>query len=72
MARRWYSRYIGYQFADGGILEDIFYLEGEDGEKPQTGYGMYYPETGKHEVMGFKQFHEIADMTDLPGRKRKN
>ena len=64
--RKWYSKYIGYQFADGGILEDVFYFTDDNGKPAGTGYEMYYPETGKYTIMGYAAFKKIADSTVLP------
>lgn len=66
MKRTWYKKYIGYQFADGGILEDVFRFEDENGKPTSTAYQMYYPETGKRCIMDYKVFKEIAHQTCLP------
>lgn len=64
--RTWYTKYIGYQFADGGILKDVFFFEDDNGKVTGTGYEMYYPDTKKSTVMDYKTFKAIADSTALP------
>lgn len=64
--RVWYAKYIGYQFASGYILDDIFYYE-DEGKITGTGYEAHNPETGDSGIFDLKSFREIVVAgTDLP------
>ena len=67
--RIWYSKYIGYSFADNGkevILEDVFYWEDEKGRNKRTGYQLYYPKTNERDFTDLSEMRRIARQTVLP------
>lgn len=63
MARKWYEGWIGRELTDNGRkckLTDIFYFTDDNGRDAETGYAVYYEDTGCETIMSLPVFREIV------------